>query len=258
MVTNIVLQAVERNLPQKPRNLLKLVTPPNQKPVRSLESMHILNGNSRFGNSLGVWTPYADGTVDLLPLNPVEKHQLLREDENEFCNLDENIEMDKLKKVANLRFKGSINGKFKSDKFYEDNKPLRNSNQKNKKSRMYDSNLESDSEDDMDKEKTDKLNGYSSIAPIQYSEFIIKELSNNRKEQDDSVSHSGTPEDDGRTSITMKLTGMDVFAGLHELSVYTIDKTSMILDPAKVPNWLTGEEGTSCGIIRDGRFTKNI
>ena len=43
--------------------------------------MNILKGNSRFGNSLGIWTPYADGTVDMLPLGAIEHHQVFKQQE---------------------------------------------------------------------------------------------------------------------------------------------------------------------------------
>lgn len=261
MITNIVLQAVERNLPQDPRNLLKLITSPNQKPVKSLKSMHILHGNSRFGNSLGIWTPYADATVDMLPLGPLEKHNLLQErvggeDVDDDIN-DNELDMKKLKQIANLRFKGSVNGKFKSDKLFDDNRTLKKL--KKRRARMYSTNLES-SDDDYDAENaTGGRNEYSSVAPVQYSEFSIKEeIKINPAVQTNSILQDGDTEDEKRSLITMKLTGLDVFAGLHELSTKTTNKTDMIIDPAKIPCWLTGEERTSCGIIKDGKFAKTL
>ncbi|KAK6456212.1 putative cell segregation machinery component [Scheffersomyces xylosifermentans] len=237
LVTNIVMQVVERSLPQNPNNLVKIATPKDQTPIRSLESMHILHGNSRFGNSLGIWTPYADSTVDMLPFNALEKHSHLKDDDEdgEINDIDdENVKMTKLKKMANLRFKGSINGKLKSEKLYEDNRKTSARKRKN----IYSGKANDDdfNESDEDEEESE----FASIAPIQFSEFVIK-----RKVQD---------KDDEKTSIKMRLTGSDVFAGLHELSVRTTDKSKMIVDPAKVPGWLTGEEGASCGILEDSVF----
>ena len=57
MVHEIVMEAFERSLPQSKNNLLKLITPENQFPVKSIQSMHILKGCNRSGNSLGIWTP---------------------------------------------------------------------------------------------------------------------------------------------------------------------------------------------------------
>lgn len=257
MVTNIVLQAVERNIPQSPTNILKLTTPGNQKPIRSLESMHILHGNSRFGNSLGIWTPYADNTVDMQPLAALEKHKCLQESDIDTEN-DDNLNSDqgfrKLKQIANLRFKGSIDGKLKSERLFDDNRPLK---KKKKNLRMYIANLESTDEEYDDDKATGGTNEYTSVAPIQYSEFIIKEKITNSTTIDPSHSVQASPtEDDRRSKITMKLTGLDVFAGLHELSTKTMNESEKILDPSKIPSWLTGEEGASCGIVKDGKFIK--
>lgn len=65
-------------------------------------------------------------------------------------------------------------------------------------------------------------------------------------------------EEDNFSRITMKLNGLDVFAGLHEISTKTTNKTDMIIDPATIPCWLTGEEGTSCGVIKEGKFSKTL
>lgn len=219
LVTNIVLQVVERCLPQNPGNLLRISKKENQVPIRSLESMHILNGSSRFGNSLGIWTPYADGTVDIHPLGKIEEHITLKgpsEDDNELSLLE---------KTANMRFKGSLDGKLKSERLYDDNREM-----KSKKRSLY-----FDDEDDDNYEENTIKNEYASITPIQYAEFNLKNKIGSKY-----------------SSIQMKLTGMDVFAGLHELSV----KHDDILNPIEVPRWITGEEGTSCGTVKDGKFYK--
>jgi len=234
MVTNIVLQVVERSLPQNPNNLLRLRRNTDHKPVRSLESMHILKGSSRFSNSLGVWTPYADGTVDLLPFSALETHPTLREND-EYVSDDENptqAEFRKLRAIANLRFKGSRTGIVKSSKLYDDIESKKKYN--SKKSIVYD-----DVESELESEEDVEANEFSTIAPVQYAEFILK----------DSISE-GNP-----SSITLTLTGLDVFAGLHELSVSTIDQNK-VLDPSTVPGFLTGEEGATCGTIENFKFSK--
>lgn len=260
IVARIVLQAVERNIPQNPRNLLRLETSPNQKPIRSLESMHILHGNSRFGNSLGIWTPYADATVDMLPLGPPEKHNLLQEKddtENEDDDKNDDASLKKLKQIANLRFKGSINGKIKSEKLFDD--IVRPGNPKKRRTRMYDSNFDSGDEEEGTEGFKSGRNEFTSVAPIQYSEFLIKdEINTNSKVENVNLLNQNETEDDKFSLITMKLTGLDVFAGLHEISTKTTNKTEMIIDPAAIPSWLTGEEGTSCGVIKEGKFSKTV
>lgn len=239
MVYNIVIQAVERSLPQNASNLLRLVTKEDQKPIRSLESMHILKGCSRFGNSLGVWAPYADGIVDMLPLNSVDKHAVFKSGEESDPEDDTDPQLKNLIKLANLRFKGSATGKVLSEKLFDDNRP---SNRKKRKI-----NPSNDNDDYKDDENSTK-NEFSSIAPIQYAEFVLKD----RPTSDDSVDQEEDEED--YAGIKIKLTGLDVFAGLHELSVLTTNKEEAVVDLAKIPGWLTGEEGQSCGVVKDGNF----
>ena len=87
--------------------------------MKSIQSMHILKGCNRSGNSLGIWTPYADGTVDMLPLGAIEDHQVFKseaeidEEINETEDVD-NLKLQRLKKIANLRFKGSLTGNKQS------------------------------------------------------------------------------------------------------------------------------------------------
>lgn len=260
IVAKIVLQAVERNIPQDPRNILRLETSSSLKPIRSLESMHILHGNSRFGNSLGIWTPYADATVDMLPLAPLEKHNLLQEKSNSE-NRDEedndDTDMKKLKLLANLRFKGSMDGKLKSEMLFDDIK--RPGKLRKRKNRMYDSNLNSSDDEELTMDLKSNKNEYSSIAPIQYAEFLIKdEINTNARGESMNLVDQNEINDDKFSLITMKLTGLDVFAGLHEISTKTTNKNDKIIDPATIPCWLTGEEGASCGIIKEGKFSRSL
>lgn len=229
MIHSIVMQVFERSLPQSHQNLLKLLTPENQFPIKSIESMNILKGNSRFGNSLGIWTPYADGTVDMLPLGAIEHHQVFKQQEKEENPSDdenvEDIKLRRLKKIANLRFKGTITGNV-----------LLMNNGDNKSLNGQDYHGKDDTE-------------FDSIAPIQYTEFTIRENTKSSRLE------RGL-NDDGRTSIRFKITGSDVFGGLHELSVRTTEQDKMILNPEEIPHWLTGEEGASFGDIIDGTFIK--
>ncbi|EGW35022.1 uncharacterized protein SPAPADRAFT_53380 [Spathaspora passalidarum NRRL Y-27907] len=234
MIHNIVMEVVERSLPQDKTNILRLYTPENQRPIKSLESMHILKGNSRFANSLGSWSAYADNIVDMLPLQPTEKHKQLASPEEPINAQESPIE--RLKRVANLRFKGSEFGKLKSEKLFEDSRKSTR-----KRRNVYYTN---DSDDEGEEEGNSGTSEFASIAPIQYSEFLIHE--------------KVTPQDKERTSIKIKLSGTDVFAGLHELSVMTADPEEMILNPEDVPSWLTGEEGASVGQIIDSKFYSNI
>ncbi|CAK7895330.1 inner kinetochore subunit Chl4p [[Candida] anglica] len=237
VISKIVLQAVERNLPQDPTNLLKLETSQTQKPVRSLDSMHILKGSSRFGNSLGVWTPYAEGKADSLPLAPTENHKLIFEETVQIQDQEKEESLDplaKLKKIANLRFKGNVNGKIESEKLYDD---LEGSTKRRKKTATY-SNIESDDDDGFEEMKNSDRNEFATIVPVQYLEMILKD-----------------PIESDEGNIVMKFSGSDIFAGIHELSVRTTEQDKMVLNPAQVPGWLTGEEGANCGEIKNGKFT---
>lgn len=239
VVSKIVLQAVERNLSQDPTNILKLQATENQKPVRSLESMHILKGNSRFGSSLGAWTPYADGTVDALPLDTLQNHKLIAKDTSAKEVLETDDEWDKLKKIANLRFKGSVDGKLQSHRYYDDVKPASKRRKKFAGAVSF-NNFEETVDDGYEEVQNLDRNQFSSIAPLQYVEFTLQDAVSDKQEEN--------------SGIVLKLSGSDVFAGLHELSVQSIEKEKMILNPETVPGWFTGEEGVTSGAIKNGSF----
>lgn len=229
LVSEIVLQVVESSLADSPRDLLLLDTPTLQKAVRSLESMHILKGVSRFANSLGPWIPYADGEADISPLANFEDHPVLMARE-EICNSAE----EKLEKMANVRFKGTPSGEIKSDLLFENHKSLR----KRK-------NPEAEEDDDNTVSKQAKKSRFSSVAPIRCAEFTIKNL-------------LGQSNDDGDLSsnVKMKLLGTDVFGGLHELATKATKPGDAVVIADMLPGWLTGEEGLSCGVIKDGLFVR--
>lgn len=215
LVADTVLQVVENSLPQDPRNVLRLERSKLQKAVRSLESMHILKGNSRFANSMGAWALYADGVADVSPLAHLDEHLAKAEQSKIEVNGEKSTE-----KLANIRFKGSVSGKIQSARLFDSNEPVRSKKRAN---------------NDEEERRTRPRNEFRSIAPIRYAEFELQE----KFEDDDEPSH-----------VVVKLVGTDVFAGLHELAV----KNDQVVDPKIVPGWLTGEEGLSCGIVRNGKF----
>lgn len=114
LVAQTVLLVVQSCLLEPNNGVIRLETPRNQKGVKSLETMHVLKGVSRFAQSLGAWTPYADGTVDASPLLEPENHQIVQQREETFTS-----EEDRVRKLANARFKGSTSGAIKSDFLFE-------------------------------------------------------------------------------------------------------------------------------------------
>lgn len=218
LVAKIVLQCVERCLPQDATNVLKLVAL-EAKPVRSLELMHILRGSSRFGSSLGAWTPYADGLVDSAPLDSTQDHVLLGRKPPAVPT----DAMARLRQLANLRFKGSVDGKVQSERLYDDVRPA-----KRKRARSNEDTPVSE---------------FASIAPIQYAEFVLA----------DAIGASEEP-----ARIKLKLSGSDVYGGLHELAVQTTDPEQTVVDVRTVPGWLTGEEGDASGVVTQGRLQRAL
>ncbi|ODV88276.1 hypothetical protein CANARDRAFT_194018 [[Candida] arabinofermentans NRRL YB-2248] len=220
LVSKLILQAVELTL-SSPFRQIKLFKN-NEAPVRTLQAMHILKGVSRFGQSLGSWAPYADGTVDISPLGDITNHKVFNPiqlkggfDGNKKRLSKEDEELEHRKRVANLKFKGSMTP-LKSKVLYETTK------------------VNTENEDGND-DKTNK-NDYSSLVPIQYGEFKIE----------NKIEGSGNND---APSIRLRLLGNDIFAGLHELAV------KGIVDPELIPSWMTGEEGVNIGVVKDGDFT---
>lgn len=223
VVSEVVLQVVESSLPSDSRNFLRLERSGSQKAVRSLESMHILKGSSRFANCMGAWAPYADGVADISPLAKLDEHAVVKGPlALQQCDTKE----QRREKLANVRFKGTSSGQLVSDRLYDHSKPLKQKKRQN---------------DDIDDDRRSRIrpdNKYRSIAPIRYAEFEIQEP---LCDEDDELSH-----------VVVKLVGNDVFAGLHELSV---QKRTDVVDPETLPGWLTGEEGLSCGVVKNGQFS---
>jgi len=69
----------------------------------------------------------------------------------------------------------------------------------------------------------------------------------------DGVEHEDEEEDDDwRPDIRITFHGSHVFAGIRTLV------EQGIVDGEKMPGWMTGEEGVSIGVIRDGRLVRGV
>lgn len=262
LASNIILQSVEKNLSLDRRNVLHLVTNPEERLVRSLEAMHIFYGNSRFSNSLGMWTPYAQGSVDILPLGRTKDHSCLSNVKQtlENTNTDKKEEM---REIARRRFKGVFEIDRKTTKLFDVPEKIKNKHsRKEVNNRTCTLNLPSHEEEEEEEEANKDIadaynsnsiqpNEFSSIAPVQFIEFTLNEkLPIIDKQAANEELHSG----EKRSSLRLRFTGSDIFAGLHELATKVTDDSRIILDPTKIPSWLTGEEGANSGMVKDGKL----
>lgn len=234
----MILQTVERCLSKDYNNNLKLTYDENQVVNKSFESVFILNANSRFRNTLGPFASYADGVVDLLPFDAPENHNMF--DKTNKLKAVTNMsdvnktgfyDLESLKKIANLKFKGNINGIFTSKKLYDD--------------KEYNQLLSNTFLEDNLHHKENLRNELGSIAPVQNSEFLIEGIID---ENDPNY----------LSSVLLKFSGNDVFGGLHELSISCVEKNKMVINPFTIPLWLTGEEIKKTKIIRNSKMTKQI
>jgi len=221
LASKLILQAVEITISSSLRQVRLIKN--NNPPVKTLEAMNILAGVSRYGNMLGSWAPYADGIVDIGPLGQIESHIILNPDITGIYDGKDTSERGKRKTIAALRFKGTT-GKA------PDKKPHPQLNDKHQHDKDH-----GESEDDTETSE------YASIVPLQTGEFYIQ---NQLKKKKNLRVIETAP------SVRLRLFGKDVFAGLHELAV------EGVIDPVKIPSWLTGEEGLSRGIIKNGQFQK--
>ncbi|KAF8002930.1 hypothetical protein HF325_002175 [Metschnikowia pulcherrima] len=224
LVSQTVLQVVESCLSKGPSQVLRLHTNRAQKPVRLLESMHILKGCSRFAHSLGPWAPYADGEADVSPFARHELHPAVKS----AAKTPESSQSkhESLLELANLRFKGSIRGETVSDRLFDHPNPS-----KRRRTRSERENLDL-------RPKTP----YASLAPISVAEFELQEPFRGEKT--------------ATSSVKLTFSGTDVFAGMHELAVRPTE--TPFIDLETLPGWLTGEEGQSCGIVKNGVFLSKI
>lgn len=192
VVGDAVLQLIESSI-LRTAQMVFLERPTALRGIKSLETMHVLKGCSRYANMLGVWTPYADDTVDISPLGSASKHPLMSSTPARYESPQERTE-----KLANVRFRGRAET------------PLP------KRSQQRDT--------------------FASVAPLTYAEFTLREELPNGAE----------------SGVVLKLSGTDVFGGLHKLAATGHNK---VLDPETIPGWLTGENGMSTGVVLKGVFT---
>jgi len=214
---NLIMQTIEECIHTHNHIPVKLDTPLDQKSIQSLETIYTLKGDSRLGRSLGIWTPYADGVVDLTPFGALDKHHMLQE-KSHAKDADHTGDISQI--VASLRFKGVVTDNHTSRKrqfeAIEDNTLL----------------------------NTSELNPGSQFAsrtPLQVAEFVIQEPIN-------------PGQSNSRSNIKLKFSGSDVFGGLHELSTAITNPNEMVINPTEIPSWLTGEDGATFGHVRNGEF----
>lgn len=223
--SNLILQSIQRVLSYTKPILLKL---DETNAVRSLESMQILRGVSRFSHSLGPWSCYADTSFEVSPLGQIEKHQavtgkrILTPDD---LSEDEGLPGAKKPRFEKsmLRFKGSKEG-VKAKKAYELKKFSSRIHNPDKDSQCSPTAVQA------------SVSQYTSLVPVEKIDLTLK---NKVSESQDHV------------MIKFKFRGNDVFGGLHELC----DRQLLNID--NVPGWLTGENGVESGTIENGEFIRD-
>ncbi|ODV94978.1 hypothetical protein PACTADRAFT_59656 [Pachysolen tannophilus NRRL Y-2460] len=247
LVSSLVLQSIENCLSNSIRQV-RLFKDDDESSVKTLETMFLFKGNSRFSNCLGSWAPYADGTVDISPFGKTTDHfevnkSRIYDDSTVVGNENENMALIERRKIANLRFKGT-ELPLESERLFEDDRPLRKKIKKSIAAKNEDDEGEGendDVEDNEEQQEEPKINPYKSIAPVQSVHFKLKYLqpatelaAEMEAEAEPEIEHGREAEG---PSIDIRMDGNDVFGGLHELAV------KGILDPVKMPGWLTGENG---------------
>lgn len=229
-------------------------------PIRNLNSIFILKGISRFGSSIGPWAPYADGIVDMGIFENELKHIAIQPEKfidlTDDIGTDNNSALKERKIVAALKFKGSVS-KVKSKKLFEtgeldldSSEVFNNVDQNNIETILIDD----DENDAIVKDDVGKtIDAYASLVPIHESRFQIEDdivINLVNKEKDSKKQKPIAKSERCKFNFQMDLLGSDIFGGLHELAVRDI------IDPYKVPDWLTGETGSSGGIVKKGKFKK--
>lgn len=203
------------------------------KPIKNLNTMFLLRGISRFGSSLGAWAPYAEGVVDMDIFENELKHLIVQPEE--MIELDGHSDDDlqgrpkaedrkQRKIISALKFKGTLK-RIKPKKLYKCNGNHGDSDDYNDASIDLEE-YEQNNENFFESEQKRLQNRYASAVPINESKFEIKAQLEKKKTQ-------GNEKD--VFSFTMELTGSDVYGGLHELA------DQGVIDPCKIPDWLTGE-----------------
>ncbi len=263
LVSKIIIQSIERSVSTS-NTQIKLKQDTNI-PIKSIESLHILKGVSRFSCSLGCWNPYAENNVDKSPLSSLSGNII---GENSKQKLDNNTNEKekqdiKRRKLANLRFTGSINKRnsqhFKDGKsiqIYETVRPpkktlqeLRKGRGENDASDVDNSDDDDDDDDDLFLDKNIRLqpfftrqieNEFSTPVPIQFTQFTLNEAIHKHNKPDEFLNAS-------LPNVNISLQGNDIYGGIYEFAVKNI------ADVKQIPGWLTGEEGSKSGQINKGR-----
>ncbi|CAR28626.1 hypothetical protein ZYGR_0S02600 [Zygosaccharomyces rouxii] len=215
----LILQSVQRTIAEKDPIVLRQNDDP---PVKSLETMHVLKGVSRYSNSLGPWSKYADADFDISPFDNYGNHISVKGKRVVTGVYDDDDPGSKRQRLENimLRFKGSKKG-VKAKKAYE--------------VQRFNSRMHHLQKDFPKMDAADTVSKYASLIPVNKVNFVDKQdLSDDR----------------GQVSIRFKFRGNDVFGGLHELC----DEGNIDID--RVPGWLTGENGLDSGTILNGEFIK--
>ncbi|GAV28567.1 hypothetical protein PMKS-002038 [Pichia membranifaciens] len=220
-------------------------------PIRNLETIFTLKGISRFGSSMGPWTPYADDLVDIGVFGNELRHQALQPEQ--YVDLgpgeDYGTEQAGRERVAALKFKGGM-WRAKSKEF---------SSAQDKENYEQDTQAEHDfpQNDQVDDGTREVANdAYASVVPIHECNFEIENtLSHFFRQRKRKANVQKTPRrnpaaKDSSFRFKMSLFGSDVFGGLHELAV------NKYVNPYEIPDWLTGESGTIGGVVKNGRFRK--
>ena len=222
-------------------------------PIRNLEAIFTLKGISRFGSSMGPWTPYADDLVDIGVFGNELRHQALQPEQ--YVDLGPGEDSDtgqaERERVAALKFKG-CKWRAKSKEF---------------SSTQDKENYEQGTQGEHDFPNSDQVDGtrevvndaYASVVPIHECNFEIENTLSHffrqrqRKASVQKKPKRGAAAKDSKDSyfrFKLSLFGSDVFGGLHELAV------NEYVNPYETPDWLTGESGTIGGVVKTGRFRK--
>lgn len=227
----LILQSISRTISERETIVFKLI---QKIPMKSIDSMLISAGPSRFAESMGPWKCYADADFEHSPLHDYEKHQgltgkkvLIRDFDDSFLsngvefNEKEEPEVRRLRLEKNMvRFKGSTKGIIdeKYNTLKEFNERVHNISRGKKESFSNDAVY---------------ISRYTSLVPVEKVGFTLRKEFNSRA-----------------ITVKFKFRGNDIFGGLHELC----DKN--LINIEKIPGWLAGENGSYSGTIIDGGFVQ--
>lgn len=238
--TNFILDCVTRVLSLREPVVLK---DRSKTAITSLEQILIIDGPSRFSQSMGLWNRYAEGNLELSPLGEVEKHESFKGRKiiiRKYDEISNEVDSDdrEIKKIRNeknmIRFKGSKDGII-DQKVIEIKKTLEKIH-----------NLD-------DRISRVTLSKYTSLVPTQKVEFkIISDewKKSNINDELDVELEEQPSRPISSPSINIKLRGNDVFGGMHQLC------DQNLINIEKLPGFLAGENGNNSGIVINGIFQK--